>query len=158
MSEEPRNIIELSIDGAQVVLDVEADTSIYDLDEDLQSVASLISWYGRILAAARRRLAALEEAATLQRARLVTGLLAADPKLSEWKARFQVDADAGYHNMKMQAIEAKELVDRLWHATVALENKASVLCAMAGKARSEMHMTGASVRDRDDLVREKMGH
>jgi len=146
-----RNTIEVSIDGADVVLDVDYDTSITDLDTDMDQVASKIAWYGRVLAAAEESALRVDTLYRQWRAVMTNNALGKG-NLSEFKIKAVIEADPKFVLFKNQIGSSEALVTRLQKALIALQVKANILPSRGAKARDELRATGMSTPSLDRAV------
>lgn len=137
MSRNPMQI-EIQIEGAATILDIESDLSMGDLSEDMNAISGLIGWYGRVLALARRN---LDEAADLHKrtsGRFLEDRLARDGKEAEWKARTSWEASKQFGDTRIAMARARETVGILDAAFTALQVKADILRSKGALSRSEL--------------------
>lgn len=134
---ESGNRVIIEVGDSKRSLDIETDTSISDLDEDMRAMPGLLAWYHRCLAAAHAQLDHVESEYRQWQARLLRDLFEDDPKIAEWKAKAAVTADGDFSEWKEKQAAASELVARLAGAVSALEVKASMLQSLGAMARSE---------------------
>jgi hypothetical protein len=139
------NTITVRVDGSDISLDIEADTSMLDLSDDMDSIAATIAWYGTVLAAAQGFAETLELNAKIWRAQFLDTLLAGDAKVAEWKAKAAAEAHPLYRKHHEATIAAWQVVTRLEHACRALQVKADILRSKGANIRAEMSATGMNV-------------
>lgn len=138
-----KNVLELTIDGNLVTLDVQADTSMSeDLTDDMDRIAPLIAWYGRCLAAAEHRASSLDTNYRVWRATVASTALSRDPKLAEHKIKVMTESAPHFLAHKQKIEEAEEAVTRLQNAVAALRVKADILRSRGAIARAEFGATG----------------
>lgn len=142
----PDNEITLDMDGALITVDVEGDTAIMDLSEDMTNVASILAWYGSLWAAARENLQEREDMYRAWRAEVSEQILEDDPKLSEWKVKNSVDNSTAFAAHKKGLRNAQRLVDRLTTALEAVRVKADMLRSKGANARAELDTTSLKTR------------
>jgi len=141
------NVITIPVDGQETTLDVESDTSINDLTEDMDVIAPTIAWYGRVLAAARRAAERTDDEAKIWKAKFNDNLLSTDGKVAEWKAKAQMESHPQFARLREDCRAAWELVNRLDTALQALLIKADMLRSRGAWERAEMSATGMTTRE-----------
>jgi len=149
MSEEPEltNVITVVLDGLEVDVDVDEDTAITDIDTDMAQIASLLGWYGNLVAAARERSDILDTNYRAWRGRRATSILATEPKLAEYKVKARIDGEGDFLKHKRAIASAHRTVTRLERAWSALDRKASILQSKGALYRSELRATGMTTRE-----------
>lgn len=146
------NVIEFLLDGKVVVLDVDLDTSITDLTSDMDTIASQIAWYGRILASAERAAERADIQYRSWRAHASNQALSRDPKLAEHKIKIFVESQPLFIQHKELIASAEELVTRMQKAVVALQVKADILRSRGAIARAEWHAIGMNTPSVESVV------
>lgn len=136
------NIIEMMVDGQRVVLDVDLDTSITNLNSDMDTIATLLGWYGRLYAAAERAAANADTKYRFWRATLGQQIITRDPKTPEYRIRMFIEGSPGFIQHKEHIEACEELATRLQRALVALEKKSDTLRSRGANARAELAATG----------------
>lgn len=152
MSEEAdlTNVITVIVDGLEVEVDVDEDTSITDIDTDMAQIASLLGWYGNLVAAARERSDILDMNYRAWRGRRATSLLATEPKLAEYKVKARINGEGDFLKHKRAIAANHRTVTRLERAWAALDRKASILQSKGALYRSELRATGMTTREETD--------
>ena len=149
----PRPELEVDFPGlGKLCLDIDGDASIVDLDEDMNQAAPLVAWYGRLTAAARQEVDRLEAKVKQARAMKLKGLSEYDPKLAEWKAKAEMEADEGIHGMMGLLARAWYVANTLSAAFEAMKVKADILRSKQAMARAELERTVGPVPTREELV------
>jgi len=143
------NVIEVEVDGQIIEVDVEADLAINDITEDMDSIASLLGWYGNLLGAAKQRVENLDANYRAWRGRRVESILAQDPKLAEYKVNARINADQDFLTHKRGLAAANRVVIRIDRAWSALDRKASILQSKGALMRSELRATGMHTMDHE---------
>ncbi len=143
----PDNMITLEVDGSSITVDIEGDTSITDISEDMTNVASTLAWYGSLWAAAREALAEVEDEYRAWRAEETEKLLEDDLKQAEWKVKNAIDSMKEFADYKASIRKAQRLVDRLTVALEALRTKADMLRSKGANARAELDSTSMKTKE-----------
>jgi hypothetical protein len=141
------NVIEIIVDGVVIEVDVDEDTAITDIDEDMGQIASLLGWYGNLVAAAKEHADHLDANYRAWRGRRVTSILAKEPKLAEYKVIARINAERDFLTHKRGQAAADRLIVRLERAWSALDRKASILQSKGALYRSELRATGMTTRE-----------
>ena len=135
-------VLELDLPGlGKFNLNIAADVAIQDLDMDMAQIAPLVSWYGRLLAAARQEVDHLEACVRLAKAQKRKGLFDYDPKIAEWKANAEVESDVVIAELLVSARRAWYVANTLSAAFDALKIKADILRSKSAMARAELERT-----------------
>lgn len=138
----PRPDLEIELPGlGKLVLDIDADASITDLDEDMDQAAPLVAWYGRMTAAARQEVDRWEDVVKQTRAMKLKGLTEYDPKLAEWKAKAEMEADTHIAELQTHVRRAWYVANTLSAAYEAMKVKADILRSKSAMHRSELERT-----------------
>lgn len=151
MSEEAdlTNVIVVTVDGVAIEVDVDEDTAIVDLDGDMDRIASLLGWYGNLVAAAKEHADSLDTNYRAWRGRRVTSILASEVKLAEYKVNARINAERDFLTHKRGIAAAVRVVVRLERAWSALDRKASILQSKGALYRSELQATGMTTREEE---------
>lgn len=147
------NVVQVTVDGQSVTLDVDRDTAIVDIDGDMQEIASRIAWYGAVLAAAIESRDLADAEYRHWRAAFTEDRLAKEPKSAEWKTKAAMESNRRFLDHKRRIAECQRLVVRLEKAIVALEHKSHNLRSMGATARAEFSATDMHTRERPPAPR-----
>lgn len=107
------NKVDITVNGEQIVLDLEEELQIKDLSSDIANVAAKMAIWGNILAAAEAEQESVDSHYRHWRATLGNKLLAANDKASEWKVKQEIEAAPEFLKFKEAIAKA------LQHATLA---------------------------------------
>lgn len=130
--------VKIEIDGQTIILDVEADLAMGDITEDMNAIAGLIGWYGRVLAYARRLLDDATDNAKYNAGLFLENRIAKDGKEAEWKAKTAYEGSKTFLESRRAISRARELVGRLDAAYDALTVKADILRSKGALLRTEL--------------------
>jgi hypothetical protein len=144
MARRPAIEVELPSLG-KLVLDIDADASITDLDEDMSQAAPLVAWYGRLTAAARQEVDRLEDAVKKAKARKLAGIFGYDPKVAEWKAKAEMEGDEAIEELQTLVGRAWYVANTLSAAFEAMKVKADILRSKSSMMRAELERTSGPV-------------
>lgn len=142
---------ELTVMGEEVELD-RTQLLITDIGEDMDTVAAQVSYFGTLWAEAEREEMAADTYYRAWRAQQGEKLLAADPKLAEWKVRQMIEADPTFSTIKEQLALARRNSIALRGHFEAFKVKASILQSKGAMKRAEMESTGIGTRMTSDLA------
>lgn len=144
--------LEVTLPGlGTFTVDIDADASIHDLDQDMDEAAPLVAWYGRLTAASRQEVDRLEGIVKRAKARKLLGLIEYDPKLAEWKAKAEMEGDKAIEELQTQLNRAWYVANTLSAAYEAMKVKADILRSKSAMFRAEMERTVGPV-PREALV------
>ena len=143
------NVIHMTLNEQEIVVDVAADLRVVEVSSDLASVSSKLAYYGMLRAAARRWEQTLDDAYRTWRGKMTQHILAGDPKLAEWKVKAQIDNNREFRVFKENIRNAQELHERLQTAYEALREMASALRTLGGMSRVEYDNEDTHVRSED---------
>jgi hypothetical protein len=138
------NTITLTVDGQNVELDIGQDTAINveDLSGEMERIAALIAWYGRVLAAAIRSRDIADDDYRHWRAVFARDHVASNPKDAEHKVKSAIESDRKFITYKRIIRDRGETALRLQKAVDALEIKAEILRSIGANLREEFRATG----------------
>lgn len=105
----------------------EIELTLVECAEDMDAIPDEISFYGRVLAALEREFVIADAGYRQWRAQYMCELLKNDPKLSEWKAKAEIEADEEFDRRKRDIAEISEGV-------FAVRAHINALLVLAGKA------------------------
>lgn len=147
------NEITLNVDGQTTTVDIESMVAIFDLSEDMSTVASNMAWLGSLWAAAREERERAENIYRAWRARASKEVLEDDPKMAEWKVKLAIESDPDFLDHKAAMREAQRVVDRLSTALDAVSTKADMLRSKGANARAELDATSLATRRTNTATR-----
>ena len=119
---------------------------ITDLNQDMKKVAVQIGYYGSQAAGANALVARLDAEFTGWKANTKQEVLAADPKLAEWKTKAIVEARPEYQTFSEKISQAKQNAESLWSVYNGFRAKAPVLQSSGAIMREEMGATGLNTK------------
>lgn len=149
-----KHVITFKLNGEDVTLDVGVDTAAGDIDQDMETIASKIAWYGECLAAAEASATIADTNYRTWRATTSRNTAARQPQAPEHKLKAAVEADPAFGQHKERIAHAEALVTKLKYAVIALQVKAQILPSRGAKARDELRATGMSTRTVRETVDE----
>lgn len=133
-------------DGSQVTLDIDQELTIGDISSDMDKAAAQIAFWGKMWGEAERQRIITDAAYRHWGASGRKRVLAADPKMPEWKAKDLIEADANF--VKHKAVMAQSMMDATVLRSIvdAFRAKASMLQSKGAMMRAELDATGMTTR------------
>lgn len=133
---------EIVVMGQVVELNVDADLPIADISADMDKVAAQMAWWGSVWAAAEREKIDADAYYRRWRAQKTNDVLAADPKLAEWKLKAAIEADENFVKLKAALAQAEENTLLARNVFLSLDKKANQLQSRGAAARQTMAREG----------------
>jgi hypothetical protein len=124
-------------------------TEIVDVNEGMKGAASQIAYWGNVLSLAEALAEEADASYRGWRAKSISELLSADPKLAEWKAKAEVEASVGFQLHKLAQARANRNVSSLQRLLMGLTHKSELLRSVGARQRAELEATGMTTRFRD---------
>lgn len=132
------------VTGVEVSLDVKKGLPIADLSRDMARVASEMAWWASVQAAAEGEAEEVDAHYRRWRAIKTEEILAADPKLAEWKLKARIESDPKFIEYKKAVGKAKENVTLARGVFLSFDKKGNQLQSRGAMARGELDKTGMS--------------
>ena len=142
-------IVEMVINGNPVKVNPAQLLEITDLSEDMDKVASQLSYWGALWATAEGEKETADAFYRNWRARMGKKITASDPKMAEWKVRQRIEANPKFLEIK------EKLGQAIYNATLcktmceAFRVKANMLQSKGAMQRAELDSTGMSTRRKE---------
>jgi hypothetical protein len=141
--------LKMKVMGEEIELD-RSQLLIMDIGEDMDNVASQVSYFGSLWAEAEREEMAADTYYRAWRAKEGEKILASDPKMAEWKVRQEIEASSQFTVIKEQLAIARRNSVALRGHFEAFKVKASILQSKGAMRRAEMESTGIGTRTGGD--------
>lgn len=126
------------VDGEDICVDVDAELPIVDVDEDMRRVAAQMGYWGAVMGAAEREKEAVDAFYRRWRAQTQNAILESDPKLSEYKVKSRIEAEAKFLELKDAYARCCEAHTTSRNTFEALGRRANLLQSMGAKLRTEL--------------------
>jgi hypothetical protein len=123
-------IVTVKVGGETHSIDLDETLRIHNADAERHEVAATMAWWGTIAAAAEAQVARLAAAAASWHADALTKCLAADEKMSEWKAKAAASGHSDYAAMAQGIANAQEQAGKAQTVHWALVRKMDMLKEM----------------------------
>ena len=136
---------ELAVMGESVTLD-RAQLVIGDIDQEMDSVAAQMSYFGELWAQAEQEDIAADAHYRAWRAAKGEELLQANEKLAEWKVAQAIESSPKFATIKDRLALGRRNVIALRAHYEAFRTKASILQSKGAMKRAEFEATGMSTR------------
>lgn len=121
----------------EIEIDFEEESSITDIDKDMQEVSSQIGYYGAILAEAKAEELRLEAEYRKWRAGVSKDILSKDSKTAEWKVRAEIESRPKFESFKKAKAQIVLNVTSLESLIMALREKSTNLRSIGARERLE---------------------
>jgi len=135
----------ITVMGERVELD-RTQLLIADIGEDMDNVSAQVSYFAALWAEAEREEMAADTYYRAWRAKQGEALLAADPKLAEWKVRQMIESDPQFEVIKQQMGLARRNTIAIKGHFEAFKVKGSILQSKGAMKRAELESTGIGTR------------
>lgn len=93
-------MVKITIGSEVIEIDLDEETKIGDLDENMDEVASQIAYYGELLGAAKEEEGKLDAAYRRWRGGISSAMLKKDPKIAEWKVKAAIEEQKSFEQYK----------------------------------------------------------
>jgi len=134
--------VKLMVDGQEISVDLEKELTIVDVGVDMDQVASKMAYWAALWAAAEGERVKTDAFYRNWRANMGQELLAADPKLSEWKVKQRIEADAYFSKIKEAIAKATYNSTLTKSVYDSFRIKANALQSKGAMMRAELDATG----------------
>jgi hypothetical protein len=126
------------VDGEKVVADVDEELPIVDVDMDIRRVAAQMGFWGNVKGAAEREKEATDAYYRRWRGQKTLDVNKAQPSLSEYKVKAEVEADDQFLKLKDAYARCCEACEVAGNMFTALEKRANLLQSVGAKLRTEL--------------------
>lgn len=147
----------MTVNGHEVVLDIDMDLQIGALSGDMDKVAAQMGFWGSVWAAAIREHEDADAHYRHWRARQVNAILESEPKLAEYKVNARINAMDGFLKLKSAQALASEHVAMARTMFDSLDKKSNQLQSKGAMSRSEIDATGMHTKGTQNAPPTKRG-
>jgi len=138
--------VELVVNGDKVQVDLEEILSIQDISRDMDQVASQMSYWGAVWAAADEESQRADAHYRKWRAETGQRILSANEKTAEWKVKQDIESDETFLKLKSSLAQAAHNVTLAKAIFEAFKIKANMLQSKGAMARAELDSTGMATK------------
>lgn len=138
--------IDVTVDGERVQVDLESELAIVDISTEMSQVSAKMSWWGNVWGAAEEESERVDSHYRHWRAQMGQRVMAADPKMAEWKVKQEIEADPAFIKFKEAHAKALGNVTRVRGVFEAFKAKANQLQSKGAREREEFGATGMVTR------------
>lgn len=145
--------ITVRIGKEEFLVDTESESAIHDIDQDMDTVSARIAYYGELLAASAAEAIRCDAAYRNWRAGEAVRALTADPKVSEWKVRAEIEATENFKTYKAAEAACEYNQVALKNLIRALEEKSPNLRSKGARLRAELDSTDMNTKSAEQTAR-----
>ena len=132
----------IKVRGEEVKVDRDKLMLIKDVSRDMDRIASLMSYWGEVWAAAEQERIEVDGYYRQWRANKGIEIAEAEPKLAEWKVKQRIEADETFYKLKQGIALATRNATIAKTTYESLKTKGSMLQSKGAMMRAEMDSTG----------------
>lgn len=134
--------VDIQVNGERVTMDFSDELEIGDVSQDMIKVAAQMAFWGAVWAAAESEQQRADAAYRQWRADQTNMVLAADPKMAEWKVKAKIEETDTFVNLKAAIAQAANNVTLAKNICEAFKVKAHVLQSKGALKRADMYADG----------------
>lgn len=151
------NVVKITIGKEVIEIDLDEETTIGELDKDMDQVAAQIAYYGELLAAAKRESQELDAAYRHFRATVAQAVLSKEKSAAEWKVKAAIESQDKFLTFKKAAAACEYNIEVLVNLLKALGEKSPNLRSKGARMRAEQGSDGMSTptQARREMSRER---
>lgn len=148
--------IDIKVDGEHISVDIADELEIADISTEMSQVAAKMGFWGNVWGGAEEEKVRVDGHYRQWRAQVGQSVMAADPKMAEWKVKQEIEAHPEFLRFKDAAAKAEGNVVKIRSLFQAFDKKANQLQSKGARVRSELEATGMVTRtprpDRDEKI------
>jgi hypothetical protein len=142
--------INLRVAGRAVQADIEAELMVGDINRAMDEVAAKMAYWGALWGEAEAEQERVDAQYRFWSADFGRAILAADPKLAEWKVAQEVESSPKFARHKDAVAAAQRNVTVLKVVYESFRTKASILQSKGAMLRAELEATGMATKKHDE--------
>lgn len=135
-------IVKLVIDKEEIEIDLEEELQIFDVGEDQTKVAAQMAYWGSVWASAKSEAVRIDALYRGWRAKMAKGQLENNPKMSDTKIKYLIEADGRFKSLKDAIAEAEKNIVSSHAIFESFRSKAAVLSSKGAMDRAIFERTG----------------